>query len=120
MFLEGVDRTAELCDLGRIGNCERAGGEGRDSRGCAAFTHGACALKDARKGVVVRSWDGVKLVIMAAGTAKSHSEEGAPDRVDLLVDKFHFEKFVILQFVVQCAKDEVTRADELGISLDGR
>ena len=57
---------------------------------------------------------------MAAGTAKSHSEEGAPDRVDLLVDKFHFEKFVILQFVVECAKDEVTRADELGISLDGR
>ena len=93
---ERVDRTAELCDLGRIGNCERVGGEGSDSGGGAAFTHGARALKDARKGVVVRSRDGVKLVIMAAGAAKSHSEEGAPDRVDLLVDEFHFEKFVIL------------------------
>ena len=65
-------------------------------------------MKDARKGVVVRSWDRVKLVIMAAGTAESHTKKGAPDRIDLFVDEFHFEKFVILQFIVECAKDEVT------------
>ena len=76
-------------------------------------------MEDAGESVVVGDGDGVELMIVAAGAAESHAEEGAADSVDLFIDEFHFEKFVILEFVVQSAEDEVAAADKLGVPCCG-
>ena len=119
LFLERGERIVEIFDLGLIGNFERGGGEGGDSRCGAAFAHGAGALEDPGESVVVGGWDGIELVVVTAGAAEGHAEEGAPDGIDLLVNEFHFQELVVLQFVVEGTEDEVSRADELRVSLGG-
>ena len=56
-------------------------------------------------------------MVVAAGAAEGHAEEGPSEGVDLLIDKFHFEQFVVLQFVVEGSEDKVSGADKLGVSL---
>lgn len=113
-FSEGI---AELFDFTIVGDFEFGGGEGSDSGGGAALSHGFGALEDAGKSVVVCDGDGVEFVIVAAGAAEGHAEKGAADGVDLFVDEFHFEEFVVLEFVVKGSQDEVAGAGELGVSL---
>ena len=120
IFGESVEGCLLLCDFCGVVDCELCGGEGRDSAGGAAFAHGLGAEENAGEGVVVGRWDGVELVIVAAGAAKGHAEKGAPDGVDLFIDELHPKEFVILEFVVESSEDEVAAANELVVSLFDR
>ena len=108
---------ADLLDFARVCDLEFGGGEGGDSAGGAAFAHRHGALEDAGEGVVVGDGDGVEFVVVAAGTAEGHAKKGAANGVDLFVDKFHFQEFVVLKFVVEGTEDEVAAASELGVPL---
>ena len=75
------------------------------------------AAEDARHGVVVAGGDGVEFVIMAAGAADGHAEEGAAQCVELLIDDVHAQHALVLLLVVRGAEHEETGGSHLTAAL---
>ena len=71
------------------------------------------ATKDAGQRVVVAGGDRVELVVVASGAADRQSEKRPADRLKLLVDDFHPQQFLVLQFVVDRPEDEEARSGQL-------
>ncbi len=71
------------------------------------------ALEDARQRVVIRSRNGIELVIVATGTADGLCEEGAADRVDLFIDHIHHQLLLVLLFQIRVAHRQECGGDDL-------
>ncbi len=77
------------------------------------------AAQDARHGVVVAGGDGIELVVVTAGAADRHAEEGAAQRIELLIDDVHAQHPLVLLLVVRGSEHEKSGGGDLAAALRG-
>ena len=77
------------------------------------------AAQNAGQRVVVACWDRVELVIVAAGAADAHAQQGLANHIQLLVHDVHAQQALVLLFVVGWAQHQQTGGNELPAALRG-
>ena len=77
------------------------------------------APENARQGIVVACRYGIELMIVTAGTAQGHAQEGAAHGVNLFIDHLHAQQFLVLQFIVGGTEHEEAGGGEMFIVLLG-